>query len=386
MQFASQTDFLKVPAKNFRPEASATAPTSPVAGQLWTDTSVTPAKLRWYDGTQWVVADSSGGAPTGSITDAQVASNAAIQLSKLAVNPVDRANHTGTQLAATVSDFIATVRTVRLDQMAIPTSFINVNSQRLTAVATPVTGTDAANKAYVDNARAGVAVKDPVRVVVTDSAFGPNAAAGTVDGVTLANNDRVLVTGQTDANYNGIWRFQGAGAAMARTSDADEAGDIKDGTLVAVSEGPYEGQQWIQTGTIAATAVPGTMPQTWTRFSTGGQTYTAGTGLTLTGAQFALSTPVSIANGGTGGATAAAARTALGAVSKYVQAISSSIPAGGSFNVTHNLNTSDVDAVVRMTGTGDRIFMDYRVTSANALTLFTDVAFGVNALTVAVFG
>lgn len=40
-----------------------------------------------------------------SIVNADIKSDAAIALSKLASDPVARANHTGTQLAATISDF-----------------------------------------------------------------------------------------------------------------------------------------------------------------------------------------------------------------------------------------------------------------------------------------
>jgi len=43
------------------------------------------------------------------ITDAEVSATAAIALSKLATDPLDRANHTGTQLAATISDFSTAV-------------------------------------------------------------------------------------------------------------------------------------------------------------------------------------------------------------------------------------------------------------------------------------
>lgn len=47
----------------------------------------------------------------GTIVDADISGSAAIALSKLASNPVARANHTGTQLAATISDFDTQVAT-----------------------------------------------------------------------------------------------------------------------------------------------------------------------------------------------------------------------------------------------------------------------------------
>jgi hypothetical protein len=58
----------------------------------------------------------------GTIVNADINASAAIALSKLATDPLARANHTGTQLAATVSDFDTQVRTSRLDQMAAPTA------------------------------------------------------------------------------------------------------------------------------------------------------------------------------------------------------------------------------------------------------------------------
>ena len=53
----------------------------------------------------------------GTILNADINASAAIALSKLATDPLARANHTGTQTAATVSDFDTQVRTSRLDQI-----------------------------------------------------------------------------------------------------------------------------------------------------------------------------------------------------------------------------------------------------------------------------
>ena len=86
----------------------------------------------------------------GTITNADINAAAAIALTKLATDPLARANHTGTQLAATVSDFDTQVRTSRLDQMAAPTGSVSANSQKITNLATPTSSTDAATKAYAD--------------------------------------------------------------------------------------------------------------------------------------------------------------------------------------------------------------------------------------------
>jgi hypothetical protein len=55
----------------------------------------------------------------------------------------------------------------------------------------------------------------------------------------------------------------------------------------------------------------GTTAMAWTQFSGAGE-ITAGTGLAKSGNVLSLSTPVSVANGGTGGASQSAARTNLG--------------------------------------------------------------------------
>jgi hypothetical protein len=86
----------------------------------------------------------------GTILNADINASAAIALSKLATDPLARANHTGTQTASTVSDFDTQVRTSRLDQMAVPTATVSVNSQKITNLDTPTASADAANKGYVD--------------------------------------------------------------------------------------------------------------------------------------------------------------------------------------------------------------------------------------------
>jgi hypothetical protein len=86
----------------------------------------------------------------GTIVNADIAAGAAIALSKLATDPLARANHTGTQTASTISDFNTAVHTNRLDQMAAPTAAVALNAQKITGLADPTGAQDAATKVYTD--------------------------------------------------------------------------------------------------------------------------------------------------------------------------------------------------------------------------------------------
>jgi hypothetical protein len=86
----------------------------------------------------------------GTIVNSDINASAGIELSKLAVDPLARANHTGTQTASTVSDFDTQVRTSRLDQMAAPTGSVSLNSQKITNLATPTNSGDAVSLGYIN--------------------------------------------------------------------------------------------------------------------------------------------------------------------------------------------------------------------------------------------
>jgi hypothetical protein len=92
----------------------------------------------------------------GTIVNADINASAAIALSKLAVDPLARANHTGSQTASTISDFDTQVRTNRLDQMAAPTSAVALNAQKLTGVADPTNAQDAVTLNYITTQKGAV--------------------------------------------------------------------------------------------------------------------------------------------------------------------------------------------------------------------------------------
>jgi hypothetical protein len=91
--------------------------------------------------------------------------------------------------------------------------------------------------------------KQTARAVTVANVTLSGGAPATVDGVSLAKNNRVLVTAQTTGSENGIYIVTTVGAGSngtwARTTDADATGDIKAGTIIMVTEGTtYADTQW----------------------------------------------------------------------------------------------------------------------------------------------
>lgn len=213
-----------------------------------------------------------------------------------------------------------------LSQVGAPTAAVSFNSQNITSLADPVNPQDAATKSYVDAARAGLDVKQSVRaastatVTVTYNATGGTstrgqitAAPNTLDGVTLAANNRILLKNQTTGAQNGIWVVTtlgtGANGVWDRATDFDADAEVTAGAFAFVEEGTANGDSgWVLTtnnpiiiGGASGTAL------TFAQFSGSGSgvsSFSAGTtGLTpstgTTGA-ITLAGTLSGANGGTG--------------------------------------------------------------------------------------
>lgn len=169
-----------------------------------------------------------------------------------------------------------------LNTLPAPTGDLSLNGQKITGLATPTADTDAATKGYVDGLANGVDWKAAVRVATT--AAGTLASSfengDTVDGVTLATGDRILVKNQASPSENGIYTVNASGAPT-RATDADASAEVTSGIAVWVSEGTTNGE----TGWVLATDDPitlGTTALTFIQFSGAGQ-ITAGNALTKTG-------------------------------------------------------------------------------------------------------
>ena len=163
--------------------------------------------------------------------------------------------------------------------------------------ADPSTNLGAATKQYVDAVAQGLHIHASAATATTTNIANLSSPGASIDGVTLTTNMRVLVKNQTTTSQNGIYVFNGS--ALVRASDFDSAAEIDGGDFVFVTGGSINNDTgWVQTETVVTV---GTDPIIFTQFS-GAGTYTAGTGLSLTGTVFANTGVLSV-NGSTGAVT-----------------------------------------------------------------------------------
>jgi hypothetical protein len=184
--------------------------------------------------------------------------------------------------AAKISDFAATAQGYRLDQFAAPNTSVSLNNQKITSLLDPTNAQDAATKNYVDSVAQGLDPKQSVIIATTTSIT--LSGLQTIDGYTLlVAGDRVLVKNQVTNSQNGI--YLASAGAWTRALDMNAWAEVPN-AFVFVERGTVNADTgWVCTanpgGTLDTTAI------TWAQFS-GAGTYTAGTGLTLTGNAFSI--------------------------------------------------------------------------------------------------
>ena len=191
-----------------------------------------------------------------------------------------------------ISDFDTGVRVNRLDQMAAPTASVSLNSQTITNLSDPVNTQDAATKGFVEATSQGLDVKDSVKVATTANITISTAlnSGDSIDGVTLADNDRVLVKDQSTPSQNGIYIV---GSSPARSSDLAAGADAA-GMFTFVEQGTVNADNGFVCTSNKGSAVVGTNSLTFAQFSGAGQV-TAGDGLDKSGNTLAVDLK---ANGG----------------------------------------------------------------------------------------
>ena len=182
------------------------------------------------------------------------------------------------------------------------TGKVDVSGSILTGLNEPVNPTDAATKNYVDTVAEGLHVHEAAHCATTDTlatlsggtvtynngtlgvgaTLTLSAGLSAIDGHTLSNGDRILVKNQANQTHNGMY-VRTSATVLTRASDFDTAAEIGGGDFTFVENGTtYGNTGWVQTIEVLTV---GTDNIIWQQFS-GTGTFTAGSGLTITGTEF----------------------------------------------------------------------------------------------------
>jgi len=402
----SPLDLNKNELRNPQVHNLAAAPGTPVKGQLYMNTG--DNTLYFYDGTAWV-STRGAGTPPDATTSTKGLIQLAGDLGGTAASPQIAAGViTDAEVAAANKDGAVGVPSMRtignsgqqamagnanLSNLLPPTVPLDMNGLRVANVGPPIVGSDATTKTYVDNFIQGLDAKQSVRAASTANVNVATASlATTIDGVTPAGGDRMLLKNQTNPQENGIYGAQ-AGPGWGRVSDMDAWTEVP-GAFVWVEQGATQQDTgWVctsdQGGTLGTTAI------TWTQFS-GAGSITDGIGLLktgntldvrldnatveapadivqvkdlgITGAKIAnatidpntkLSTAVPVGAGGTGAGTAGTARLGLAAAGYYSSATHG---AGTTIAITQGIHglrgTRGIMVQCRIEATGEEIMVD----------------------------
>jgi len=204
--------------------------------------------------------------------------------------------------------------------------FTNISATTGTISTQPTGATDIVNLLALQSYAAGISWKQPcVAATLTNITL---SGLQTIDGHPVVAGNRVLVKNQGTASENGI--YLASSSTWTRSEDANTWNEL----ICAISfieYGSQAGGAWFCTaqdgGTINVTA------NYWSQFTTSA-TYSAGTGLTLTGTVF------SITNTGVSAATYGSATT------------SPTIVVNAQGQITSATNTTITPAVGSITGLG----------------------------------
>ena len=311
-----------------------------------------------------------------------------------AIDLLARANATGTQLAATISDFNTAVRTNTLNQMAAPTADLSIGTHKLTNVVDGVSAQDAVTKAQLDAAiaglQSGMVLKGAVKCASTVN-VNLSSPGSTIDGITMTSGDVFLATAQTTGSQNGPYVYNGSGTLATRATNWDTTGEAVLGSFWIVEQGSNADTLAVMTNDTAITL--GTDSPAFVFRGSAGATYTAGNGLGLTGTQFNVIPGSGLIADGT---------SARVDYSKVLQKVQGVIPttttgivsvSGANITINHGLNNSAVDTVIRAFSSpysgysaGQKVEFDDVCSDANNVTLALPAAPASNNWTYMIWG
>jgi hypothetical protein len=280
-----------------------------------------------------------------------------------------------TALSGTVTNAQLANSSITVGTTAISLGATSLTLGGLTSVAVtqdPTSALQLATKQYVDNIASGLSTKAPVYVATTANIT--LSGEQTIDGF-LTSSNRVLVKNQSTQSQNGI--YVSSSGAWTRSTDANTWNQLVS-AYVFVEVGTTQADtSWVCTVDPGGTL--GTTPVTWVQFS-GAGTYTAGTGLTLTGTQFSITNTAVTAGSYTlanftvnaQGQITTASSTATTGSGNVVLATSPVL-------VTPNLGTPSTLVGTNITGTAAGLSIGGNAATATLATNATNVAISAGA-------
>ena len=122
---------------------------------------------------------------------------------------------------------------------------LDMNSNKILNLLDPSTGTDAANKNYIDNTISELSSKTPVRAATTVAGtLASSFVNGSIiDDVTLVTGYRILIKDQTVGSENGIYTVNTVGAPTRAPDFAD--GSRQGSSYCLISQGTDNGDSFI---------------------------------------------------------------------------------------------------------------------------------------------
>ncbi len=211
----------------------------------------------------------------------------------------------------------------------------------------PSSANDIVNLLALQSYAAGISWKQPCAVATLANIT--LSGLQTIDTYTTLAGDRVLVKNQTAQADNGI--YIASSGVWTRATDANTWNELI-AAISFIEYGTQKGGAWFCTAQPGGTL--GTTPVIFSQFTTSA-TYTAGTGLTLTGLQFSITN------------TGVAASTYGSAIATPVFAVN----AQG--QITSVTNTTITPAIGNVTGLGTNMLAFLQTpTSANLAATVTD--------------